>query len=142
MNSSEMAIEDDRQYLLVNSRECTHLVGYRRDSKWYVNGETGDYELSFPPDSVVLLEAVDREMLTEKHLQADTEDYQLVQLPNGRCQVAYLCSTTIGRGRWFVDVLGSYQIRPVRVFGLVTDWDHFSPMIMVRSTSSQQQSKL
>lgn len=118
--------EDNTQYLLLGSRECETLFGYTKDGIWFANADTEDYELSRNPTHIVSIDN-DIQFLYDSTIQVVPQEYQVVQLEDGRYQVAYLSKKYpfVSKQDWHLDVFGECVISPSKVLGSVLDI-HFS----------------
>lgn len=112
--------EENHPYLLVGSRECHYLFGYKKDGAWFVHTDGEDYELSKPPEYVCEIGPV-KDYIDQSQELVPTY-YQLVELANGRLQVAFLSEKySFADSEWHIDVFGEVVIQPKKRLG-AWDW--------------------
>lgn len=112
-------IIEGKQYALLGSRECEYLVGYFKDGVWYANADGEDYALTLKgskPTSVTPIEDHKFPLHGSIKGSGDEEIYHLVELSDGRKQVAYWKTYKFVSGNpWYLDVFGEAQINPSRI---------------------------
>lgn len=107
------------QYFLRGSRECESLFGYKKDGLWYANSDGEDYALEDGPSQVCEIGTI------EHYFDADAEtvptEYQVVELADGRFQVAFLSEKhPFANQTWHIDVFADARIEPKRRLGRYT----------------------
>ena len=112
---------ENKQYLLLDCQECDRLFGYFKDNKWYANADE-DYPLRSSPASFKEISDPVTE-LVDKGIKTEPERYQLVQLADGRYQIAFLEKKYPWKAQqdWHLDVFDTVTLTQEKVHGAIIE---------------------